>query len=147
MTATATATTTATAPARTAGRAAVAAVAVAVAVAVVQAALALQFAAGGVLKLTASPAMVEMFADIGAGSWLRYLVGAVEIAGAIGLVVPRLAGTAALGLLGLMVGASVTNIAVLHTSPALPLAYLVAAAAVAHARRGSTARLVHALRS
>jgi putative oxidoreductase len=136
-----TATATATAPARTARRAAVAAVAV------VQAALALQFAAGGVLKLAGSPAMVEMFADIGAGSWLRYLVGAVEVAGAIGLVVPRLAGTAALGLVALMVGASVTNVAVLHTSPALPLAYLVAAAALAQARRGSTARLLHALRS
>jgi putative oxidoreductase len=30
------------------------------------------------------PAMVEMFATIGIGQWFRYVVGALEIAGAVG---------------------------------------------------------------
>ena len=42
---------------------------------VLQALLAFQFAGGGLLKLTGSPEMVDLFATIGAGQWLRYLVG------------------------------------------------------------------------
>jgi putative oxidoreductase len=97
--------------------------------------LALQFASGGVLKLAGDPAMVGMFADIGAGQWLRYLVGGLEIAGALGLLVPRLSGLAALGLVGLMVGAAATNALVLGTSPLLPIVLLLLAALVAWVRR------------
>ena len=43
--------------------------------------LAAQFVAGGALKLTADPAMVAMFNDIGAGDWLRLLVGVCEVGG------------------------------------------------------------------
>src|SRR4051812_11928120 len=75
--------------------------------------LAVVFAAAGLAKLGGEPAMVQMFADVGAGAWLRYLVGALEVAGAVGLLVPRLTGAAALGLTGLMIGATVTNVAVL----------------------------------
>ncbi|MQA12971.1 MAG: DoxX family membrane protein [Pseudonocardiaceae bacterium] len=64
-------------------------------------------------KLAGQQLAVEMFAQIGAGQWLRYLVGALELAGAIGLLIPRLAGLAALGLAGLMVGAVVTQVFVL----------------------------------
>jgi len=49
--------------------------------------------------------VVEGFARIGLGQWLRYLTGGLELAGAIGLLIPRLAGPAALGLAGVMVGA------------------------------------------
>jgi putative oxidoreductase len=80
---------------------------------VLQVVLAFQFAGGGLLKLTGSPELVELFAAIGAGQWLRYLVGALEVAGAVGLLVPRLSGLAALGLAALMVGATATNLFVL----------------------------------
>jgi putative oxidoreductase len=93
--------------------------------------LAVVFAAAGLAKLGGEPAMVQMFADIGAGAWLRYLVGALEVAGAVGLLVPRLTGAAALGLTGLMIGATVTNVAVLNTSPVLTLALGLAAGTVA----------------
>ncbi len=76
--------------------------------------VALQFAGGGWLKLSGAPAMVEMFATIGAGQRLRVLVGALEIAGAIGLVIPRTAGLATLGLSGLLVGAIATNLFILN---------------------------------
>lgn len=103
--------------------------------------LAAQFAAGGVLKLTADPTMVAMFLRLGAGQELRLLVGACEVAGAVGLLVPRLAALAALGLVALLVGAAVTNVVALQTSPVLPLVLLVLAAVVAVTRlRNRSAR-------
>jgi putative oxidoreductase len=100
--------------------------------------LALQFAAGGFLKIVGDPAMVGMFAEIGAGQWFRFLVGGLEIAGALGLLVPRLSGPAALGLVGLMAGAAATNALVLGTSPLLPIVLLLGAALVAWGRRKRT---------
>ncbi|HEU4424698.1 MAG TPA: DoxX family protein [Pilimelia sp.] len=102
---------------------------------VLQIALAAPFAAGGLLKVTGDAQMIELFADIGAGQWLRYLVGVLEIAGAVGLLIPRLVVPAALGLVALMVGATVTNVAILHTSPATPVTFLLAAGVVAAGRR------------
>ncbi|MGH3928739.1 MAG: DoxX family protein [Pseudonocardiaceae bacterium] len=80
---------------------------------VVQALLALFFAFIGVLKLIGPQEVVDQFATIGLGQWFRYLTGAVELAGAIGLLIPRLAGLAALGLVGVMVGAVITHLTVL----------------------------------
>jgi len=60
------------------------------------------------------------FAAEGAGQWLRYLVGSLEVAGAVGLMVPRLSGLAALWVAGLMVGATTSNLFVLGESPWLP---------------------------
>jgi len=99
--------------------------------------LAVQFASGGVLKLVGDPRMVDLFTDIGAGQWLRYLVGICEVAGAVGLLVPRLVALAALGLTGLMAGAVVTNV-LIGVNPALPAAFLLAAAVIAYARRPRT---------
>ena len=101
--------------------------------------LSAQFVVGGVLSLSASPAMVAMFEDIGAGQGLRLLVGACEVAGAVGLVISRLARLAATGLVLLMIGAAVTNVVALQISPAIPLVLLALATvvAVAHTRKGS----------
>lgn len=112
---------------------------------VAQVLLAAQFVIGGVAKLAgSSKAMVDMFTEIGAGSWLRILVGGLELAGAIGLVAPRLHGPAALGLVGLMAGATVTNVFVLDASPLLPLVFGAVAAAIAWGRRSEIRDLVRA---
>lgn len=102
---------------------------------VVQAVLAALFVMAAVPKLTGDPLMVDMFAEIGAGQWLRYVVGTLEVAGAVGLLIPRLCRLAALGLVGLMVGASATNVFLFGASPAIPLCYLAVAAAVVWFRR------------
>ena len=107
-----------------------------------QALLAFQFAAGGWLKLSGDPAMVEMFAAIGAGQGLRYVVGGLEVVGAVGLLIPRLSGLAALGLVGLMVGASATNVLVLGTAPWLPLGFLAVSALIAWVRGPRTTALL-----
>ena len=99
-----------------------------------QAFLALMFAMAGLAKVFGDPAMVEMFATIGLGQWFRYAVGALEIAGAVGVLVPRLSGLATLGLACLMVGAILTNLFVLGTSPFLPLVLLVGSVLVAGSR-------------
>ena len=104
--------------------------------------LAFQFAMAGLSKVFGDPAMVNMFATIGVGQWFRYLVGALEIAGAVGVLVPRLSGLAALGLVCLMAGATLTNLFVLGASPLLPLVLLVVSALAAWGRRERTKALL-----
>ena len=78
--------------------------------------LAAVFALAALPKLAGAHSAVAMFGQIGAGQWLRYLVGTAELAGAVGLLIPRLAGLAAAGLAADMAGASIINIAVLHSA-------------------------------
>ena len=103
--------------------------------------LAVQFAGAGLLKLSGDPAQVEMFTAIGAGQWLRVVVGVLEVVGAVGVLVTLLAGLAAAGLAALMVGATVTNVVVLGVSPVMPAVPLVIAAFVAWVRRRQLPRL------
>lgn len=77
---------------------------------VVQIVLAAMFVFVAVPKLLGDPAAVAGFKAIGFGEWFRYLTGACELAGAIGLLIPRLCGLAAIGLVGLMAGATLTNL-------------------------------------
>ena len=62
-------------------------------------------------KLIGSDSATQEFGLIGAGQWLRYLVGTTELAGAIGLLTPWLAGLAAAGLAAEMAGATIINVA------------------------------------
>jgi putative oxidoreductase len=97
--------------------------------------LAVFFVFAAVPKLAGANSAVASFAQIGAGQWLRYLVGTAELAGAIGLVIPRLAGLAAAGLAADMAGASIINIAVLHSAAAaLTIPLCAAFALIARAR-------------
>ncbi|MEV4257950.1 DoxX family protein [Spirillospora sp. NPDC049652] len=90
---------------------------------------------------------VETFAKIGIGQWFRYVTGAVEAAGAIGLLIPRLAGLAATGLIGLMIGAAVTQVVWLVPAwAAFPLALGVVFALIARDRRAETRDLLRGLR-
>jgi putative oxidoreductase len=108
---------------------------------VFQVILALQFVMAGFAKLFGDPAMVEMFANIGIGQWFRYVVGALEVAGAVGVLVPRVSGLAALGLVCLMIGATLTNLFVLGVSPLLTIGLLVVGALVAWGRWPQTRSL------
>ena len=76
--------------------------------------LAALFFSVAVPKLTGRPQAVQEFGLIGAGQWLRYFVGTAELAGAIGLLMPWLAGLAAAGLAADMAGATIINATVLH---------------------------------
>jgi uncharacterized membrane protein YphA (DoxX/SURF4 family) len=65
-------------------------------------------------KLIGSDSSVQEFGLIGAGQWLRYLIGTAELAGAIGLLAPWLAGLTAAGLAADMAVATIINATVLH---------------------------------
>lgn len=90
--------------------------------------LAAIFLPAGLAKLGGDHTMVEMFSTIGVGQWLRYAVGACEVAGAVGVLIPRVSVLAAGGLALLMVGATLTDVAVLDASPAITLPILLLAA-------------------
>ena len=102
--------------------------------------LALVFVDAAVPKLSADPGMVHEFAQIGAGQWMRYLVGTTELAGAICLLTPWLAGLAAAGLAAEMAGATIINATVLHNTTYgsnvwLTLVLCAASALLAYRRR------------
>lgn len=79
---------------------------------VVQVVSALFLIAAAVPKLIGTEVAVEAFTEIGAGQWLRVFAGTAEVAGAIGLLIRWIAGLAASCLVALMIGATVTNFAV-----------------------------------
>jgi putative oxidoreductase len=79
---------------------------------VAQLLLALFFVAAALPKLMGDPTAVAMFRLFGLGDWFRIFTGAVEIAGAVGLLIPRLCGPAAIGLGCVMVGATLANLLV-----------------------------------
>lgn len=106
-----------------------------------QIALAAYFVYSGYLLF--GDGLVGKFEEIGFGQWLRYLTGVLEIAGAIGLLIPRLCGLAALGLVGVMAGAVGTELFLVEKGgPVLPALLLVAAAAIAWFRRDTILALL-----
>ncbi|WP_207937022.1 DoxX family protein, partial [Actinomadura sp. KC216] len=105
------------------------------------------FFASALPKFAGQADAVTTFTEIGWGQWLRHVTGTVEAAGAIGLVVPRLAGLAATGLIGLMGGAVLTQLLVLEPAWALlPAAFAVVFATVAWDRRAESRRTLRSLR-
>lgn len=107
---------------------------------VVQVVAAVGFAAAAAAKLSGSPEVVATFRAIGGGDWLRYLVAALELAGAVALFVPRLVGLAGVAFVALTVGATVTQL-VTGASPVMALLMLVLSAVIAWGRRSSIGRL------
>ena len=101
-----------------------------------QVALAGLFLLAGSSKLAGSSETVALFEAIGAGQWLRYVTGLVELGSALALFVPSLAPFGAVALVATMLGAIAAHVFVLGVSPALPAVLLLAALAVAWARRG-----------
>ncbi|RZT87755.1 DoxX-like protein [Pseudonocardia sediminis] len=89
-------------------------------------------------KLFGETSAVEIFTQIGIGQWFRYLVGVLELLGGVGLLIRRSAGAAALGLVGLMIGAAFTQAFVLHGGLLVltPIVIGVIVGVIAWARRG-----------
>lgn len=92
-------------------------------------------------KFAGAEQIVATFDALGVGDWFRYLIGVLEIAGAIALLVPRLAGLAGLAFVALMVGATLTQLIVIGGGVVMPLAGLVLSTTIAWGRWRSTTRL------
>ncbi|ADD41390.1 DoxX family protein [Stackebrandtia nassauensis] len=102
----------------------------------VQSVLAAFYAFAATPKLLGDPTTADMMAQIGFANWVGYFIGAAELAGAIGLLIPRLTSLAATGLALLMVGATVTNTFTMGAGAAAMTLVLAAVfATVAYARR------------
>ena len=83
---------------------------------VLQVLLAVFFAVASAFpKLTGHPSADPTFDAIGYGDWFMYLIGALELAGAIALLIPLLSGVAALAFIALMIGAFVYEVAVIES--------------------------------
>jgi hypothetical protein len=93
-------------------------------------------------KLTAEAQNVAGFEAMGLGMPGMYIIGALELAGAIAMFVPRLTGLAALCFVALMIGAVTITLAIGGgILVVLPAAVGVLAAIVAYGRRDSTRAL------
>lgn len=79
--------------------------------------LALAFGAAGAAKLAGVPQMIQVFDAIGAGQWFRYVTGAVEIIGAVLILLPAAGFFGALLLAATMVGAVATHLVLIGGSP------------------------------
>ncbi|MYX44667.1 DoxX family protein [Streptomyces sp. SID89] len=104
---------------------------------VVQVALALFYGLASALpKLIAHPSAVESFDRMGWSSAGMYTIGALELAGAVALLIPVLQSVAALALGALMVGAFVVQLTVFDgENAATPLVLIVPLALIAWTRR------------
>ena len=109
--------------------------------------LAAVFLYAGSMKLAGSEAMVQVFRHLGYGDGFRVFIGAVEVAGGIALLIPRITTLASLGLMAVMIGAAYSHLA--HNdgwsaaTPAIVLCVLLGI--VAYARRNALTFLVTAI--
>ncbi|MEU4085110.1 DoxX family protein [Streptomyces aureus] len=98
-------------------------------------------------KLIAHPSATEAFDKLGWGHTGMYIIGALELAGGLALLVPLLDAVAAMALGALMVGAFIVNITVVHGPyVATPLILMLPLGLIAWARRGHTAELLRLVR-
>ena len=105
--------------------------------------LTLAFLAAGGGKLAADQMHVEGFARWGYPVWFMYLTGALEVACAIGLWISRTRALAALGLVGVMLGAIFTHLTHGEAAMVAPASVLLAlATALSWMRRGELAVLL-----
>ncbi|WP_353941938.1 DoxX family protein [Streptomyces sp. HUAS MG91] len=98
-------------------------------------------------KLFAVSAAVDSFDTIGWGAPGMYTIGALELAGAVALLVPVLSGVAPIALSALMVGACVTQIVVFDgENAATPLILMVPLVVLAWVRREKNRELLALVR-
>jgi len=95
------------------------------------------FIAAGLVKQSGVAFMVELFASLGFGQWLRYVTAVVELTGGVLLILRHLEYLAALALAVIMVGATASSVIVFDRSPIRPLLTLVALVVLAWKRHPS----------
>jgi len=115
---------------------------------VLQVLLAGTYVVASLSKLTADPRAVAGFTDMGLGATGMYIIGVLELAGAVALLIPRLCGLAGGAFVALMIGAVIATVLTAGAAMAMfPATVLVLVAVVAWTRRRRTAELVNTLRA
>lgn len=97
--------------------------------------LAVLFIMMGAQKLMGEAEVTANFAKWGMPSFMLVVIGALEVAGGLGLLIPKLAGLAAAGLVGIMIGALFTHLShgEMDMAP-VPLVVLILLAFIAYVR-------------
>jgi putative oxidoreductase len=95
---------------------------------------AVMFLGAGSGKLVGRHDMVALFDAVGTGQWFRYVTGALELIGALLLLVPKKAALGGVLLACVMLGAVAVHLTVLRMSPIEPLLILVITAVIAWGR-------------
>jgi hypothetical protein len=97
----------------------------------------------GIAKYAGAAAQIDTFDQVGIGQWFRYVIGTIEIAGGVGLLITPIAGLAALAAGSVLVGAVAMEAFVLDDgNPVTPAILLALLAVVAWAFRSRTSTLV-----
>lgn len=103
---------------------------------IIQVVLALLFLMMGGQKLVGGTEAAANFARWGYPGFMAFLIGALEVLGAAGLLIPRLAGLAAIGLIVIMLGAIYTHLSHAEYGMApVPLVVMVLLGVVVYFRR------------
>jgi uncharacterized membrane protein YphA (DoxX/SURF4 family) len=106
------------------------------------------FLAAGAAKLTGQPMMIAEFATFGLPLWFMYVTGLLEVAGAVLVLVPRLAFVGAGLLVCIMLGALAAHLshgqAAMIGAPALLLVIAVAVGTLRGWGRGTSPSLSRA---
>jgi len=98
--------------------------------------LTLPFLAASIPKLTGSPGWVARFKGYGYPEKFYLLIGAIELLGAVSLLIPTFAAYGATALITVMMGATVTHLRYSEgPRAAVTLALILLLAIVAYARR------------
>lgn len=119
----------------------------AVALSVSRYVLALFLGFSGIAKLIAHESAIESFDRMGWSHGAMYAIGGLETAGAVALLIPVLAGVAAIAFCGLLAGASVVQLTLLDPPNAvMPAVLIVVMVLIARDRREGTAALVARVR-
>ncbi|MGH3795868.1 MAG: DoxX family protein [Pseudonocardiaceae bacterium] len=108
---------------------------------VLQGITALGFVFSGLMKLTGSAQALAVFEAMGTAGWMPYVIGGLELLGAIGLLIPRLSGTAAVAFVALTAGALICH-SIWGGFAAPAVVMLILAAVVAYGRRSTTSALI-----
>ena len=93
------------------------------------------FLFSGASKLFGAPEMVNFFAQVGFGQWLRYVLGVLEVGSAVALFFPRQAFYGALVLSFSLLGHIVIHEGVLHRPAAFLVVLLAVTLLIAYLRR------------
>jgi putative oxidoreductase len=97
----------------------------------------------GISKYAGVTATVETFDQVGLGQWFRYVIGTIEIAGGVGLLINPIAGLAALAAGSVLIGAVAMETFVLRDgNPITPAVLLALLAVVAWQYRTRTLALL-----
>jgi len=92
--------------------------------------LSIVFALAGIVKVFRAKPMVDQFKEFGLPTFAVQIVGTLEVAGAVGLLMPSFKVYAAIGLFILMIGAVFNHIKVKHPIKTILPAFVLGLASI-----------------